>query len=242
MEINGGRAGFNSVSFTGKKYQSVSRFKDKKITTETRLKKENKKLYVFISKLPFFRSFTMILDQINNKILLFFITIFFLKEFLIIGKSNSVLSQTIPVHPFVMIAIILVMASLIIKLSPVGRYHAAEHMAATAYEKNPNLTLEQVSKQPRIHNDCGTNLIITVLIIFLLLYMVFGSGIWGLLLSWSIGYEIRRAEPKIVWDVLLLIGNAAQYFLFTSKPKEKHLLVAIEAIKKLEEKEISIKN
>lgn len=65
-----------------------------------------------------------------------------------------------------MIAIILVMASLIIKLSPVGRYHAAEHMAATAYEKNPNLTLEQVSKQPRIHNDCGTNLIITVLIIF----------------------------------------------------------------------------
>ncbi len=52
-----------------------------------------------------------------------------------------------------------------------------------------------------------------------------------------IGYEIWKCETKIIWNVVFLVGKAMQYLLVTSKPKEKHLLVAIEAIKKLEEKE-----
>ncbi len=52
-----------------------------------------------------------------------------------------------------------------------------------------------------------------MLIIFPLIYMVFGDGIWLLLSAWIIGYEIRRSEPKIVWNVLLLIGQA--HFIVT---------------------------
>jgi uncharacterized protein YqhQ len=64
-----------------------------------------------------------------------------------------------------MIAIILVISSLIIKLSHIGRYHRAEHMAFSAYERDPNLTLEQVRRQLRTHSDCGTNCNIGLLLL-----------------------------------------------------------------------------
>ncbi len=62
--------------------------------------------------------------------------------------------------------------------------------------------------------------------------MKFGEDVWVFLVSWSIGYELWKSEPKIIWGLVLVIGKATQYLLFTSKPKEKHLIVAIEAITK----------
>jgi uncharacterized protein YqhQ len=136
----------------------------------------------------------------------------------------------------------LVLVSLVIKITPIGKFHGAEHMCAHAYTKNLNLTLETVKDQPRTHKDCGTNLITSIFICFLMLHMVFGDSVWVILLSWSIGYELWKCEPKIAWDIVVVIGKAAQYLLFTSNPKEKHILVAIEAIKKLEERESETKN
>lgn len=69
--------------------------------------------------------------------------------------------------------------------------------------------------------------------------MVFGDSIWLYLGAWIIGYEIWQIEPKLIWDLIVIIGKAAQYLLFTSKPQDKHLIIAIEALKRLEEKEIA---
>lgn len=71
--------------------------------------------------------------------------------------------------------------------------------------------------------------------------MIFGDSAWVLLVSWIIGYEVWRNEPKVIWNLILIIGKGAQYLLFTSKPKEKHLIVAMEAITRLEEKELANK-
>jgi hypothetical protein len=62
--------------------------------------------------------------------------------------------------------------------------------------------------------------------------MKFGEVVWVFPVSWSIGYELWKSEPKIVWGLVLVIGKATQYLLFTSPPPKKHLIVAIEAITK----------
>ncbi|MBP1917526.1 uncharacterized protein YqhQ [Lederbergia galactosidilyticus] len=242
MKILAGRAGFNFVSFTGERYQSISRFKDGKITAEIRLKKENKKIVVALSKIPFVRSFAMIFDLMIEfwRRFLFAIIVLFLMEILIISKLNYHFIFTIPIINFpTMMFGFLVIASLIIKNTSIGRYHAAEHMVANAYGKGHNLTLEKVKKQPRTHNDCGTNLVVSVFICFYLLSMILGDTFWLFLVSWSIGFELWRSEPKGIWNLVRLVGKATQYLLFTSMPREKHLIVAIEAIRKLEEKELA---
>lgn len=239
MEIYGGRAGYNSVRFTSEKYQAISRFKKGKITTETRVRKREKKIFIMLSKVHFVRSFSLIVEIIIEYWKRFLVVIIlFLMEFLLFGNSNS---YTIPINTFVMLFCTLFIAGFFIKVTAIGKYHAAEHMAASAYERDPNLTLEKVKKQPKTHKDCGTNLVTSIFIWYFVLFMVFGDAVWVFLASWSIGYELWRNEPKIIWDTVLVIGKAAQYVLFTSKPKEKHLNVAIEAIKKLEEKELGVK-
>lgn len=241
MKIYGGRAGYNSVSFTGSKYQSLSRLKDKEIITEVRMKKGNSKLTAILSKIPFVRSFSLLFEVVIDywKRFLLALIVLFMVEVLLIGKtnSNSYLLQAIPISNLDVLCGLLGIAGLIVKITPIGKYHAAEHMVANAYVVDSNLTLEKVKKQPRIHKDCGTNLVTSIFICFSILFLVFGDAVWVLLVSWSIGYEIWKREPKVIWDLVLVIGKTVQYLLFTSKPREKHLNVAIEAIKRLEEKE-----
>lgn len=242
MEILAGRAGYDFVSFTGERYHSISRFKDGKITTEIRLKKENNKIIVVISKIPFVRSFSMFLELIIEywRRLLIAIIVLLLMEYLFIGTSNSYFSHTVSISNLKMFFGALFIAGLIIKITSVGKYHSAEHMIFSAYQKDTNLTLEKVKRQPRTHKDCGTNLVVSVFICFFILSMIFGDAIWLLLVSWSIGFELWRNEPKGIWNLVLVVGKVTQYMFFTSKPKEKHLIVAIEALTKLEEKELAM--
>lgn len=143
MEINGGRAGFNYVSFTGGKYQVLARFKDRKITTETRMNRDDNKIAIILSKIPFIRSFLMLFQVLIEfwKRFLLVIIVFFLVKFLLIEGSNSEFSYTIPINTLEFLSILLIIVSLIIKISPVAKYHAAEHKAFSAYEKGLNLTI-----------------------------------------------------------------------------------------------------
>ncbi|MEC5424309.1 DUF1385 domain-containing protein [Virgibacillus sp. C22-A2] len=243
MKIYGGRAGFNSVSFTGDRYHSVARFKGGEITTEVDQRKENLKITKILSKIPFIRSFSILLDMVIEywKRFLFMTIALFLIRFIIGGKSNFDLSHPIPINGLVILCSILVIVGLIIKLTPIGKYHAAEHMVDSTYEKGLDLTLEHVKRQSRVHKDCGTNLVMSVFISYFILFILYGHGLWVFLVSWSIGYEIWKKEPKLIWSLVLIIGKAAQYLLFTSKPEKQHLLVAIEALTKLEEKELANK-
>ncbi|WP_153461417.1 DUF1385 domain-containing protein [Sediminibacillus terrae] len=242
MEIYGGRAGFNSVSFTGERYYAVSEIKNNEITTYIKPKKEGGKITDILSRIPFARSYSLFIELIINrwKQLLSTFIILFLFEKVLNMESNSIFLTVFSNNSLLGLSSFLVLVSLVIKITPIGKLHGAEHMCAHAYTKNLNLTLETEKDQPRTHKDCGTNFITSIFICFLMLQMVFGDSVWVILLSWSIGYELWKCKPKIAWDIVVVIGKAAQYLLFTSKPKEKHILVAIEAIKKLEEKESEI--
>lgn len=241
VEIYGGRAGYNSVAFTGERYQSMSRFHKRKITTAVRLKRENNKITIILSKITFVRSFSMVIDLIAEYWRRFLVAVIvsLLMEFFLIEKSNSLFLYTIPINGLEMLLGLLVIAGLIIKISPIAAYHAAEHQAFSAYEKNLILTLENVRHQPRTHSSCGTNLVISYLICFSILLMLFDEMIWIYLVAWAIGFELWKNEPKVIWDLIVVIGRVTQYLFFTSKPQDKHLLVAIEALTELEKEELA---
>ncbi len=241
VNIYGGRAGYNSVSFTGEKYKVLSRFKNRKITTETRLKKEDKKITTFLSRIPFVRSFSIVIDLLIEYWRRFLVAaiVMILMELLFIGRSNSIFLYTIPINNLEMLLGLLVIAGLFIKISEIGSYHAAEHMTFSAYQSGINLTLENVRKQPRVHRDCGTNLAVSVVLCFSVLSLIPVDSVWLFLLAWAIGFELWKGEPIIIWDLILVIGKVMQYLIFTSKPQDKHLMVAIEAMTRLEEKELT---
>jgi len=240
VEIYGGRASYNSVSFTGEKYQALARFKDGINKTEVRLKKKNR-ITTILSRIPFVRSYSMILELILEhwRRFLFAIVFSFFMEFLFIGTSNSYLLHTIQISILELLFFFLVLAGLIIKLTPIGKYHAAEHMTANAFDSSLKLTIENVRRQPRVHKDCGTNLVVSIVLCFSVLSLILEDSVFLFLLTWAIGFELWKGEPKVIWDLILVIGKVTQYLLFTSKPQDKHLNVAIEAMKRLEEEELA---
>lgn len=239
MKIYGGKAGFNSVSFTGERYESTARLKNGKIITKTKRKKEDMKIIKVLSKVPFVRSFTLIVETVIESWKLFlFVTIVLLLMRVFFNEKASVgLLYLIPSNRLVLLCSVLIIAGLIIKLSSVSKYHAAEHMCANTYDMSLNLTLDYIKNQSRVHKDCGTNLIISFFVCFVILFLVFGDTPWLFLIAWSLGYEFWRSEPKVIWSFILIVGKITQYVLYTSKPDEKHLLVAIAALRALKEKE-----
>ena len=204
----------------------------------------DRKITILLSKIPFVRSFSMILELIieNWKRFLIAVIVLLLMEVLLIGESNYLLLHTIQISTLELLFFFLVLAGLIIKLTPIGKYHAAEHMTVSVFESGRNLTIENVRRQLRVHKDCGTNLAVSIVLCFSVLSLILDDSVYVFLLAWAIGYELWRGEPKVIWSLILLIGKVTQYLLFTSKPKDKHLIVAIEAITRLEEAELANEN
>jgi len=52
---------------------------------------------------------------------------------------------------------------LILRLTPLVKYHAAEHQTINAIERGMPLSLETVKRQPKEHIRCGTNLMVLIL-------------------------------------------------------------------------------
>ncbi len=52
-------------------------------------------------------------------------------------------------------------------------YHGAEHKTIACYENGLELTVENVRKQKRLHDRCGTNFIFIVILVSVLFYSVF---------------------------------------------------------------------
>jgi CBS domain-containing protein len=69
---------------------------------------------------------------------------------------------------------------LLLRLSPIAGFHAAEHQVVHALERAEPLLVETVRQMPRVHPRCGTNLVAGMLIL-LLGGMLFSSilGAWS---------------------------------------------------------------
>lgn len=105
---------------------------------------------------------------------------------------------------------------LLLRLSPLAGYHAAEHMTVHAIEMGEDLSPDSVRRLPRVHPRCGTNLL-AALSIFILITAQF-PGETAALLAIVVVMLGRRA-----------IGDWMQTVFTTKRPNERQLKNGIAA-------------
>jgi len=112
----------------------------------------------------------------------------------------------------------------ILRASPLTRYHGAEHQAVHALERGEPLTVEVVSRMPRVHPRCGTNILAAVAI-FGILVMTFAAMLPGSLNV--VGFSALAAVITLrTWRA---VGAWLQQYATTRTPTPAQLAVAIRA-------------
>lgn len=107
----------------------------------------------------------------------------------------------------------------LLRISPVAGYHAAEHMVVHAIERGENLVPEVVSRMPRVHPRCGTNIAV-------------GASLFLGISGWTV---IPDPELRLVLAVLVTmtiwrpLGSLVQYYATTRPPNQKQLAAGIKA-------------
>jgi uncharacterized protein YqhQ len=123
------------------------------------------------------------------------------------------------------------------------QYHGAEHKAINAFEAEGSVNVDASMRASRIHPRCGTNFVLTVLLvkafIFALVpwqevwYLRLGSRLALLPVVGSVSYEVIRLAGKyrhvrlLQW--LIMPGLMTQY-LTTREPKQEMVEVAVASL------------
>lgn len=110
----------------------------------------------------------------------------------------------------------------VLRLSPLSGYHAAEHKVVAAIEAYGDINYEQVVDMPRAHPRCGTVLLFGVLPTLLIAVPLFRveplAAVAAAFLGWSLRYRV---------------GYFIQQFFTTKPPTPAQLRAGIEAGRKL---------
>lgn len=234
MNLLGGRAGFNSVTFESETHSATATRNGKNIIVVKNIKESKEtKLDNFLNDIPFIRAYWLIFKIFTIKSGLIYFTVCLFLSY-IIHKIKIVPStpMTIDYNSLILMLIILV---LINKFTKIKYYHGAEHKVANDFEKNGKASINTSMKESCVNDDCGTNLFVGLIIITTLLFPIF--YFWSGLLGWGLNYEIMRSDnriAKIIVKPIYFIGNILQKYIFTSEPSRDQLEVAIRALKELE--------
>jgi uncharacterized protein YqhQ len=115
------------------------------------------------------------------------------------------------------------------RLTPIGRYHGAEHKVVAAYENHGEVTLEGANKSSRIHPRCGTNILGYIVLAALLdpLISWWGYAVLQFILISEAWYVFGKTRPSIA------VGNFLQRYFTTTEPRRAELEVAVESLSKL---------
>ena len=105
-------------------------------------------------------------------------------------------------------------------------YHGAEHKVANFFRKgDTKVDFRNIEKSSRIHTNCGTNLLATIVTFQLV------SSVSMSCFNIHIPEIITAILPFCVYTIFPfnLLGLLTQ-FLTTANPKEQHIVVALEAL------------
>lgn len=105
---------------------------------------------------------------------------------------------------------------ILLRLAPMAGYHAAEHQTVHAIENGEPLKLENVSRMPRVHPRCGTNILAAVGL-FILIRLILPED-----------YAILVAVLVIIF-FRQTVGGWIQYYATTRPANEKQLKSGIAA-------------
>jgi len=181
--------------------------------------------------------------------------VFFLAVFLVLpALGTSALGDWLDVHGFeyhlleggIRMAIFLGYLGLIGLIPDIKRvfmYHGAEHKAIAAYENNVELTPESAQRFTTEHVRCGTNFLLTVMVVTIFVYSFVGRPALPLLvlsrivlipLVAGIAYEVIRYAARHMdkgWVRFLMKPGLALQKLTTREPTLDQLEIAITSLK-----------
>jgi uncharacterized protein YqhQ len=116
------------------------------------------------------------------------------------------------------------------------RYHGAEHMAISCYEKGLEMTIENVRGQSRFHKRCGTSMVVIVVFAGIIVPVFIPPAldemwqglIFGfcMLVAVGIAYEAMRSKKT---TLLSRLGLVAQR-ITTREPSDDRIECAISAL------------
>jgi hypothetical protein len=135
--------------------------------------------------------------------------------------TNPILQIPMPefIKALLVQAIPMVAFMAILRLIPLSGTHGAEHMVVHAIERGEELTPEVVSRMPRVHPRCGTNIAVAM-VVFL---AIFRS-------TWYSDEDVRLLVAVIItmfsWRPL---GSFVQQYVTTRKPNSAQLRSGIKA-------------
>lgn len=112
---------------------------------------------------------------------------------------------------------------ILLRLSPIAGYHAAEHQVVHALERSEPLFVENVRAMPRVHPRCGTNLVAGVFLLLLI-----GTALWPFL--GYAGYAVSGVVALAYWRTL---GGWMQQHLTTRPATDAQIESGIRAARQL---------
>ena len=125
----------------------------------------------------------------------------------------------------------------------VFQYHGAEHKAIAAYENDVELTPEAAQRFSTQHVRCGTNFLLTVMVVTIFVYSFVGRPGWLLLIASrvvlipliaGISYEVIRFAAKHMqwaWVRFVMRPGLALQRLTTKEPTLDQVEVAIASLR-----------
>ncbi len=123
----------------------------------------------------------------------------------------------------------------------VFEYHGAEHKTIFAYENGEELTPENVRKYSRLHPRCGTNFLLIVMIVSIIIFSFLSwSNVWLRMLSRlallpvvaGVSYEIIKFAGRHQTGLCAILCKPGLWLqlLTTREPDDSQLEVAIAAL------------
>ena len=123
----------------------------------------------------------------------------------------------------------------------VFEYHGAEHKTIFAYEAGVPLDVDHVRPYGRLHPRCGTNFLLIVMLVSILMFAFLGwPDLWLRILSRvillplvaGISYEIIRfaGRSESPWVALFMKPGLWLQYLTTREPDDSQIEVAIRAL------------
>lgn len=137
-------------------------------------------------------------------------------------------------------------------IARVFAYHGAEHKTINAFEAGVELTPENVARFPLEHPRCGTSFLLTLVVLSVLLFSLFGplpmhlrliSRVLMIPVLAGLAYEYIRWSANHLdwfWVRWLVRPNLALQKLTTREPGLDMLEVAIKAFETMREKEEAV--
>ncbi|MBX3095396.1 MAG: DUF1385 domain-containing protein [Fimbriimonadaceae bacterium] len=152
----------------------------------------------------------------------FLFSLFVLGAHVALGIVNAL--QLSPVrNAGIFEAITSILFLLFLRLSPMAKIHAAEHMAVHAIEREEAISIDVLKRMPRVHPRCGTNLAVAATL-FLSLFNA----------PWPLDQEVKLLIALIVTVMLFRpVGAFVQQYITTAPPKDKHLQLGVDAAEEM---------